>query len=131
MASHIYIVEKKGLVEYNTNVLLVVRSVSPFTTDINTPSVPDKMVRDRFKSTLYHVMIGLGLAIAAQLNVAKPGSVTLTFLSAMNRVFGGTVRCSYFDYGYNEYFYTDLPCTTSSNSLLSSAGVASLLAKHS
>ena len=76
--------------------LLVVLSVSPFTADIKTPSsVPDKMVRDWFNSTLYHVMVGLGLAIATQLNVAKPGSVTFTSLSVIKRLFGGTVRCIY------------------------------------
>ena len=40
-------------------------------------------------------MVGLGLAIAVQVNVAKPGWVTLTSLSVMKRIFGGTVRCRY------------------------------------
>ena len=79
--------------------LLVVLSVFPSSTNIDTPfSVPDKMVRDWFNSILYHVMVGLGLAIALQLNVTKPGWVTLKSLSVRNSILGGTIRCIYIYY---------------------------------
>ena len=52
------------------------------------------MVWELSISTLYHVMEGLGLAIAVHTNMASSGWVTVTTFSPMTGVSGGTVKKS-------------------------------------
>ena len=86
---------KDGRVRLNSKVLCITLSMFPFTVVIVTPVsvVPVRFVRELLDSTLYHVMEGLGLAIAVQTNMAEAGWVTINAASSvMVGVAGGTVK---------------------------------------
>ena len=84
-----YTAEKKGREGLNIKVLTALLSVSVLVTP---SSEPVRVVREPFISTLYHVMEGLGLAMAVHTNMAASGCVTVTALSVITGGPGGTER---------------------------------------
>ena len=80
-----------------SKVLFISLSVFPFSVVIVTPAsasaVSIRLVRELSSSTLYHVMEGLGLATAMQINMAEAGWVTVNAVSSlMVGVAGGTAK---------------------------------------
>ena len=95
VATHTYMAVKDGRVRLNSKVLCISLSVFPFIVVIVTPVsvVRVRFVRELLDPTLYHVMEGLGLAIAVQTNMAEAGWVTINAASSvMVGVAGGTVK---------------------------------------
>ena len=97
-----YVAEKKGREGLNIKVLIILLSMSPLLVEIVIPSSePFSGVRVSSISSLYHVMEGLGLAMAVHSNMASSGWVTVTALSVITGGSGGTAKCKVISHIFN------------------------------